>query len=157
MFVVNMEAKVEERFLMIHLLMFAKLRRKTLLNRLLEEGRLSEVGIIVIDEVHMVGDQQRGYLLELMLTKLRYGAGEGRLEFSKGECSGSNSGKSDPTHGLQIVGMSATSPNVNAVANWLQAALYQTNLRPVVAAGYTSEELYTETSGLVVPLLMKAI
>ena len=54
MFVVNMEAKVEERFLMIHLLMFAKLRRQTLLNRLLEEGRLSEVGIIVIDEVHMV-------------------------------------------------------------------------------------------------------
>lgn len=54
MFVVNMEAKMEERFLMIHLLMFAKLRRQTLLNRLLEEGQLSEVGIIVIDEVHMV-------------------------------------------------------------------------------------------------------
>ena len=84
-----------------------------------------------------------------MLTKLRYGGGEGRLEFSKGECSRSNSGKSDPTHGLQIVKMSATSPNVNAVANWLQAALSQTNFRPVVAAGYTSEELYTETSGLV--------
>ncbi|KAL7596490.1 hypothetical protein Lser_V15G27853 [Lactuca serriola] len=111
-------------------------KANSLLNRLLEEGRLSEVGIIVIDELHMVGDQHRGYLLELMLTKLRYGAGEGRVEFSSGESSGSSSGKSDPTPGLQIVGMSATLPNVNAVADWLQAALYQTDFRPVPLEEY---------------------
>ncbi|KAI7750051.1 hypothetical protein M8C21_005020, partial [Ambrosia artemisiifolia] len=111
-------------------------KANSLLNRLLEEGRLSEVGIIVIDELHMVGDQHRGYLLELMLTKLRYGAGEGRVEFSSGESSGSSSGKMDPTHGLQIVGMSATLPNVGAVADWLQAALYQTDFRPVPLEEY---------------------
>ncbi|KAI3792695.1 hypothetical protein L2E82_06583 [Cichorium intybus] len=111
-------------------------KANSLLNRLLEEGRLSEVGIIVIDELHMVGDQHRGYLLELMLTKLRYGAGEGRVEFSSGESSGASSGKSDPTHGLQIVGMSATLPNVGAVADWLQAALYQTDFRPVPLEEY---------------------
>lgn len=73
-----------------------------------------------------VGDQHRGYLLELMLTKLRYGAGEGRGELSSGESSGTSSGKTDPTHGLQIVGMSATLPNVGAVADWLQVCYKKT-------------------------------
>ncbi|KAH0940862.1 hypothetical protein HID58_000499 [Brassica napus] len=111
-------------------------KANSLINRLLEEGRLSELGIIVIDELHMVGDQHRGYLLELMLTKLRYAAGEGSSESSSGESSGSSSGKNDPAHGLQIVGMSATMPNVGAVADWLQAALYQTEFRPVPLEEY---------------------
>ncbi|CAI0441279.1 unnamed protein product [Linum tenue] len=106
-----------------------------LINRLLEEDRLSEIGIIVIDELHMVGDQSRGYLLELMLTKLRYATGEGNSESSSGESSGTSS-KGDPNNGLQIVGMSATMPNVGAVADWLQAALYQTDFRPVPLEEY---------------------
>ncbi|KAF8407042.1 hypothetical protein HHK36_006167 [Tetracentron sinense] len=111
-------------------------KANSLVNRLLEEGRLSEVGIIVIDELHMVGDQSRGYLLELLLTKLRYAAGEGNIESCSGESSGTSSGKADPAHGLQIVGMSATMPNVAAVADWLQAALYQTDFRPVPLEEY---------------------
>ncbi|CAD6343940.1 unnamed protein product [Miscanthus lutarioriparius] len=105
-------------------------KANSLVNKLLEDGRLSELGIIVIDELHMVGDQHRGYLLELMLTKLRYAAGEGTLQSSSGEISGSSSGKM-ASHGLQIIGMSATMPNIAAVADWLQAALYQTDFRPV--------------------------
>ncbi|KAF4355301.1 hypothetical protein F8388_026571 [Cannabis sativa] len=111
-------------------------KANSLLNRLLEEGRLSEIGIIVIDELHMVGDRNRGYLLELMLTKLRYAAGEGNSGGSSGESSGTSSGKQDPAHGMQIVGMSATMPNVGAVADWLQAALYQTDFRPVPLEEY---------------------
>lgn len=70
-----------------------------------------------------VGDQSRGYLLELMLTKLRYAGGEGNSELSSGESSGSSSGKADPAQHLQIVGMSATLPNVAAVADWLQVSI----------------------------------
>ena len=47
----------------------------------------------MIDELHMVGDPQRGYLLELLLTKLR----------------SHNKGGSQ----VQIVGMSATIPNID--------------------------------------------
>ena len=47
------------------------------LNKILEDGKLSEIGIVVIDELHMVGDEDRGYLLELLLTKLRFAAGGG--------------------------------------------------------------------------------
>ncbi|KAL8160781.1 hypothetical protein V2J09_012270 [Rumex salicifolius] len=95
-------------------------KANSLFNRFLEEDRLSEVGIIVIDELHM----------------LRYAAGEGNIQSSSGESSGTSSSKSDYPRGMQIVGMSATMPNVAAVAEWLHAALYQTEFRPVPLEEY---------------------
>lgn len=58
--------------------------------------------------------------MELLLTKLRYAAGEGNVESPSGDSSGTGSSKADPARGLQIVGMSATLSNVAAVADWLQ-------------------------------------
>jgi DNA polymerase theta len=43
-----------------------------LLCRLLEEGSLHQVGAVVVDELHLLGDPFRGYLLELLLTKILY-------------------------------------------------------------------------------------
>ena len=51
-------------------------KANSLLNRLLEDKKaLSSLGIVVVDEMHMIGDPHRGYLLELFLTKIRYISG----------------------------------------------------------------------------------
>ncbi|ORX42483.1 P-loop containing nucleoside triphosphate hydrolase protein [Piromyces finnis] len=84
-------------------------KANSLINRLIEEKNYSDLGAIVVDELHMIGDEHRGYLLELLLTKLRYVLKED----------------------LQIIGMSATLPNIDEIARWLNAALYITDYRPV--------------------------
>lgn len=43
-----------------------------LINRLLEDKSLDTLGIVVVDELHLLGDPSRGYLLELVVTKIQY-------------------------------------------------------------------------------------
>ncbi|XP_059194228.1 DNA polymerase theta [Centropristis striata] len=93
-------------------------KANSLINRLIEEDNMSLLGMVVVDELHMVGDSGRGYLLELLLTKIRYIA-------QKQNTTGSLS------EGVQIIGMSATLPNLSLLASWLGAELYQTDYRPV--------------------------
>lgn len=89
-------------------------KANSLVNRLLEERATHNLGVVVVDELHMIGDEHRGYLLELLLTKLMY---TGRA--------GKNSSQL-----IQIIGMSATLPNIGTLARWLGAALYETDFRP---------------------------
>jgi replicative superfamily II helicase len=39
-------------------------------NVAIQESRIDQLGIVVMDELHMLDDDHRGYLLELMATKL---------------------------------------------------------------------------------------
>lgn len=41
------------------------------MSQLLEEQGLGALGAVVVDELHLAGDADRGYQLELLLTKLR--------------------------------------------------------------------------------------
>ncbi|XP_074546756.1 DNA polymerase theta [Halichoeres trimaculatus] len=93
-------------------------KANSLINRLIEEDSMGLLGMVVVDELHMVGDSGRGYLLELLLTKIRFIA-------KKQNTTGSLS------EGVQIIGMSATLPNLSLLASWLGAELYQTDYRPV--------------------------
>ncbi|KPP61884.1 DNA polymerase theta-like, partial [Scleropages formosus] len=94
-----------------------------LINRLIEEDRIHELGIVVVDELHMLGDSSRGYLLELLLTKIRYLALKSAARNYEGILKLND--------GVQIVGMSATLPNLDLLARWLSAELYHTDYRPV--------------------------
>ena len=93
----------------------------SLINHFIDEKRMHEIGIVVVDELHMVGDASRGYLLELMLSKLLYINSVYR-----------NRGL-EP---VQIVGMSATMSNTALLSQWLKAAFYQTDYRPVSLEEY---------------------
>nr|XP_033330017.1 DNA polymerase theta isoform X2 [Megalopta genalis] len=88
-------------------------KANSLINRLMEENELINLGAVVIDELHLVGDPNRGYLLELLLTKLKYMT------------------LRDENINIQLIGMSATLPNLTLLAEWLNAELYKTDFRPI--------------------------
>ena len=78
-----------------------------------------------------VGNQDRGYQLELMLTKVRYSTAAVDENCSSG-------------NGIQIVGMSATLSNASDLAQWLSAQLYQTNFRPIELQRRVKVRLHAE-------------
>ncbi|WP_284012830.1 ATP-dependent DNA helicase [Halobaculum litoreum] len=69
---------------------------------------VSDLTCVVSDEVHLVDDGGRGPTLEVTLAKLRRIA-----------------------HDLQIVALSATVGNAHEVADWLDAALVESDWRPI--------------------------
>lgn len=69
---------------------------------------IHSLGCVVIDEVHMLDDLNRGPTLEILITKLR--------RYCKG---------------AQIVALSATIGNAEEIADWLDARLVVSEYRPV--------------------------
>jgi superfamily II helicase len=88
-------------------------KANSIVNRLLlEQNKLDELGMIVIDEIHLIADPSRGYILELLLTKVLFMC----LQYH---------------YRIQLIGMSATLPNVDLLCTWLKAELYETDYRPI--------------------------
>lgn len=46
------------------------MQANTLINSAIEECTISKLGIVVMDELHMLEDDHRGYIMELIATKL---------------------------------------------------------------------------------------
>lgn len=84
-------------------------KANALVNTAIDDCSITRLKVVVLDELHMVDDDHRGYLLELMATKLL----------------------SLDDHAVQIVGMSATLTNIKLLATWLQGHFYETQYRPV--------------------------
>lgn len=87
-------------------------KANSIINRLLEQDKLSDVGTIVIDEIHLISDSSRGYILELLLTKILFMCEKRQ-------------------HKIQLVTMSATLPNVELLQRWLKAEFFCTDYRPI--------------------------
>ena len=68
---------------------------------------LTEIKTVIVDEIHLLNDQSRGPTLEIILTLLK--------QLIK----------------PQIIGLSATIGNPQALADWLEAELVQDSWRPV--------------------------
>lgn len=83
-------------------------KANSLVNTAIEECKHGDIGVVVLDELHMLNDEHRGYIMELLATKL----------LSLG---------SD----VQIIGMSATLPNPQLLAKWLNAKFYIAKYRPI--------------------------
>ncbi|XP_077272172.1 mutagen-sensitive 301 isoform X1 [Temnothorax americanus] len=87
-------------------------------NSLIETKRLAEIGIIVVDELHLLGESGgRGATLEGLLTKIMF--------FNDI---------------IRVVGMSATIGNLKEIAQFLNADIYSQNFRPVKITEYVKCE-----------------
>ncbi|CDS39524.1 DNA polymerase theta [Echinococcus multilocularis] len=120
-------------------------KANNLINRLIEEEHLSDLGIVVVDEMHLISDQHRGYLLELLLTKLLL---HGRMKKSRqGNETRNNQSVEDLQ--IQIVGMSAALSTLPVLGSWLEAAIYTTDFRPIPLTEfvYTKEIVYRVKAG----------
>ncbi|XP_047356162.1 helicase POLQ-like isoform X3 [Vespa velutina] len=85
-----------------------------LINSLIELKRLNEIGLLIVDELHLLGENGgRGATLESLLTKIMY-----------------------INEDIHIVGMSATIGNLEEVAQFLNAELYTGTFRPIKIQEY---------------------
>ncbi|KAI5817967.1 P-loop containing nucleoside triphosphate hydrolase protein [Pyronema omphalodes] len=73
-------------------------RANAIINTAIEDRTIDDVGLVVFDELHMVDDEHRGFILEILAAKLL--------------CLGNK---------IQIVGMSATLSNADTLGKWLKA------------------------------------
>ncbi|XP_053952695.1 helicase POLQ-like isoform X2 [Anastrepha ludens] len=79
-----------------------------LIDSLIEAQRADEIGLVVVDELHLIGEKGRGAILEALLTKIMF------IDVN-----------------IQIVGMSATIGNLTEVSTFLKADIYTRSFRPV--------------------------
>nr|XP_036224574.1 DNA polymerase theta isoform X3 [Bactrocera oleae] len=96
----------------IHVAICTIEKANSIINKLLELGKLDDIGTVVVDEVHLISDPGRGYILELLIAKVLYMSRKYGFQ-------------------LQVVTMSATLANVELLKRWLDAELYITDFRPV--------------------------
>jgi helicase len=86
---------------------------------------IEEIGLIISDEVHLIGDESRGPTLEMILTQIKL------LDTKP-----------------QIVGLSATITNSDEIADWLGCTLVKNDWRPVpLSEGVCNEGEVTMNDG----------
>lgn len=96
----------------IHVAICTIEKANSIINKLLEQDKINDIGIIVVDEIHLISDPGRGYILELLIAKILYVCRKFQYQ-------------------IQVITMSATISNVNVLIKWLSAEYYFTDFRPI--------------------------
>jgi helicase len=94
---------------------------------------VKEIGLAVVDEVHLLGDESRGATLEVVMTKLR-------------------------TMETQMLLLSATVPNAKEMADWIGGNLVKSDYRPtrLIVGMATDKDLqFAESPGNDAPAHVK--
>jgi DNA polymerase theta len=106
-------------------------KANSIVNKLIDDQKLNLISTVVVDELHLIGDANRGYILELLITKLLLSSPD-----------------------VKIVGMSATIPEISVLASWLGAYSFETDFRPVRLVEYVKlENMILDKLGNVVETL----
>ncbi|ETO20843.1 hypothetical protein RFI_16367 [Reticulomyxa filosa] len=128
-------------------------KANSIINKLVSAGELLKtIGVIVLDEMHMIGNSNRGYILELLLTKVRFVQDKHELMLQNDSYFSNKlyiqndlfmfiCFVDDICNKVQvffyskkknvIVGLSATLPNLDIICKWLNATKFITTFRPV--------------------------
>ncbi len=69
---------------------------------------IDDIGVVVVDEVHLINDPSRGPTLEMVIAKI-----------------------TQMLPSIQVIALSATIPNAEEIAAWLKAELVRSSWRPV--------------------------
>ena len=103
-----------------------------ILDNLIREERIHELGCVVVDELHMIGEGGRGQLLEQLISKILYIQREKKtVEIIIDDELENTTQTKIENISIQLVGMSATIPNLEQIAQWMDAVLFKSDFRPV--------------------------
>jgi len=78
---------------------------------------LDEVKLVIVDEIHTIGDMERGGTLEAIISVLK-------------------------AKGVRIIGLSATISNAEEIAKWLDAKLVESSYRPIPCKNFVFWPFY---------------
>ena len=95
-----------------------------------------EIGLMIIDEVHLIGDESRGPTLEMILTQQK----QQQQQQQRKKRSPTKNNLDAPPAKMQIVGLSATISNDEEIARWLGCTLVRSTWRPVPLAEGVCDE-----------------
>ena len=90
----------------------------------------NEVGLLVADEIHMIGDGARGAIYEMLVSKVKYTSSL-IINQNKKKLASLDGMSEELKYPIQIVATTATIQNKKELATYLDAILFERHFRPI--------------------------
>ena len=93
-------------------------KSSVIVNALLKLRRIDQLKLVVIDELHLLQDSTRGYMLEILVSKIKAIEAQAKRN-------------ANVNVRIKLIALSATIGNIDLLSAWFDASLYCTTYRPV--------------------------